>query len=202
MIGHPGSEIHYISTPAFSRRMLRVGDLYSATQKRIVTCPLCEKPMQQRTLRKHMISQHQSFERPPNVENLSWTQPRDLHHTQLHNLCPPKDYCQLPSSTMQWQSRDQGCYAFTLSSSGSSDNRARRTTPMMHQMWHVCTIISIHFSSCLNLMSEWYSGHCNVIFVPPYWTATGCWYQTFQYSSLVFWYSVMLPGTAQYCQYY
>jgi hypothetical protein len=31
----------------------------------------------------------------------------------------------------------------------------------------------------------WYNGHNTGIFVPPYWTAVGCWYQTLQYCSLV-----------------
>jgi exonuclease III len=64
MNSHPGSELHYISTPAFSRRMLGNGPTYSATQRRVTTCPVCESSMQQRNLRHHLISQHQIFERP------------------------------------------------------------------------------------------------------------------------------------------
>jgi Reverse transcriptase (RNA-dependent DNA polymerase) len=64
MNSHPGSELHYISTPAFSRRMLGNGSTYSATQRRLVSCPICETTLQQRNLRQHLISQHQVFERP------------------------------------------------------------------------------------------------------------------------------------------
>jgi hypothetical protein len=75
MNSHPGSEIHYISTPAFSRRMLGNGPTYSATQRRITTCPVCEKAMQQRNLRQHLINQHQIFERPKK-------RPKTSHHAQ------------------------------------------------------------------------------------------------------------------------
>jgi hypothetical protein len=61
---HPGSELHYISTPAFSRRMLGNGPTYSATQRRLVSCPICDTALQQRNLRQHLITQHQVFERP------------------------------------------------------------------------------------------------------------------------------------------
>jgi GAGA factor len=75
MNSHPGSELHYIATPAFSRRMLGTGPTYSATQSRATTCPICEKTLQQRNLRQHLISQHQTFERPPK-------RPKTSHSTQ------------------------------------------------------------------------------------------------------------------------
>jgi GAGA factor len=64
MNSHPGSEIHYISTPAFSRRMLGNGPTYSAYQRRLTICPICEASIQQRNLRQHLVTQHQTYERP------------------------------------------------------------------------------------------------------------------------------------------
>jgi hypothetical protein len=56
----------------------------------------------------------------------------------------------------------------------------------------LCTISYrpwLHFAiglwSVAQNKGEWCNEHSTGIFVPPYWTAMRCWYQTFQYSHLV-----------------
>jgi Reverse transcriptase (RNA-dependent DNA polymerase) len=89
MNSHPGLELHYISTPAFSRQMLGNGPTYSATQRRITTCPVCEREIQQRNLKQHLINQHQVFERP-----------KKRPKTSLHAQRTPTTYnVSMPSGT-------------------------------------------------------------------------------------------------------
>jgi hypothetical protein len=94
MNNHPGSEIHYISTPAFSRRMLGNGPTYSATQRRITTCPVCETSIQQRNLKQHLITQHQIFERPNKRPKTSL--PAQHAPTTYNVSMPPRTWVQCP----------------------------------------------------------------------------------------------------------
>jgi hypothetical protein len=86
MNSHPVSELHYISTPAFSRRMLGVGPTYSATQRRMTRCPVCDTSVQQQNLRQHLITQHQMFERPSKRPKSSLSA---QHTTVTYNISMP-----------------------------------------------------------------------------------------------------------------
>jgi Reverse transcriptase (RNA-dependent DNA polymerase) len=64
MTGHSGNAVHAISTPAFSRRHSGEGETYTARKRRMVACPKCDKPMQERNLAHHPMTQHNCYQRP------------------------------------------------------------------------------------------------------------------------------------------
>lgn len=64
MVGHPGSAVHTISTPAYKRRLTGDGDTYSARKRQVVECPECNKAMQGRSLPQHLLLKHNIFHRP------------------------------------------------------------------------------------------------------------------------------------------
>jgi hypothetical protein len=51
-----------ISTPAFVHHLTGLGDTWSTHKRRRVTCPRCDKPMQEKSFKCHLLSQHSNFE--------------------------------------------------------------------------------------------------------------------------------------------
>jgi exonuclease III len=106
MNSHPGSELHYIATPAFSRRMLGIGPSYSATQRRVISCPVCEASVQQRNLKTHLITQHQIFERP--TKRLKSSFPAQRNPASYNVSLPPGTWvaCPVPNCDGRASTRD------------------------------------------------------------------------------------------------
>lgn len=65
MHGHPGNEVHAIASPAFARRLTGIGETYLARKRRMVSCDECGKLVQERNLAKHLVTQHNIYQRPP-----------------------------------------------------------------------------------------------------------------------------------------
>jgi hypothetical protein len=74
--------------------MLGNGPTYSATQRCMTTCPVCETSVQQRNLRQHLISQHQIFERPSKRPKSSL--PSQRAPTTYNISMPPRTWVQCP----------------------------------------------------------------------------------------------------------
>ena len=64
LLSQPGELVHAISSPAFSRRLTGEGETCSARKRRLVTCQRCGKQMQEVSLQRHMLSQHNDYQRP------------------------------------------------------------------------------------------------------------------------------------------
>jgi hypothetical protein len=55
LLSQPGELAHAISSPAFVRRLAGLGDTWSDRKRRRVTCPRCDKPMQEKSLKRHLL---------------------------------------------------------------------------------------------------------------------------------------------------
>jgi Reverse transcriptase (RNA-dependent DNA polymerase) len=64
LVGRPRIVTHSISTPAFNRRQSGEGHTYASISRQLTTCTICGLQLQQRSLQRHMINQHQNYARP------------------------------------------------------------------------------------------------------------------------------------------
>jgi hypothetical protein len=55
---------HFISTPAYRRKMTGEGDTYLACNRQLTQCPHCQRMVQKRNLHNHMMSMHAKFVHP------------------------------------------------------------------------------------------------------------------------------------------
>ena len=70
MIGHPGVAVHVQSSPAYRRRLTGDGGTYLERIRQETECPECGKMLQQGTLARHMLSQHDVYQRPRKRQRL------------------------------------------------------------------------------------------------------------------------------------
>jgi Reverse transcriptase (RNA-dependent DNA polymerase) len=64
LVGRPKIITHAISTPAFNRRLSGEGRTYASNSRQTTACNICGLVLQRRSLNRHLITQHQTYERP------------------------------------------------------------------------------------------------------------------------------------------
>jgi len=107
MVGHNGALRLQLSTPAYKRRLSGEGLSYREAKRRKVTCPHCDKEMQESLLGRHVHSQHNDLNRPAKRRRLleESSRPPRTYYTYSPSYRHPLD-CPVPGCVGRAASRD------------------------------------------------------------------------------------------------
>jgi Reverse transcriptase (RNA-dependent DNA polymerase) len=102
LVGRPKIITHHISTAAFNR-----GHTYASNNRQLTTCNICGLEMQRKSIKRHLINQHQVYERPSTSYNITTainTGPR-TYTILLPNNNPVPTPCPVPNCIVSYSSR-------------------------------------------------------------------------------------------------
>jgi hypothetical protein len=105
MVGCPRISPHRISTPAFNRRLLGEGRTYSSNNRQLVPCDACGLELQQKSLKRHQIQQHQHYKRPNKHTQITqhFYNPTNHYTISMDNTTPTS--CPVPNCLGIYNSR-------------------------------------------------------------------------------------------------
>ena len=107
MIGHNGELRLQLSTPAYKRRLSGTGPTHRDLKRCKVTCPHCDKELQEASLGRHVYSQHNSLRRPAKRRRLlqESQRPPVRYHAYSPTYRTPLE-CPVPGCVGRAKSRD------------------------------------------------------------------------------------------------
>jgi hypothetical protein len=124
LVGCPTIKNHRISTTAFNRRQTEQGQTYSSTNREAVSCEICDIVIQRRSMKRHLLTQHETYERPTTHNRITETIniPPRTYNISMPNGTPTD--CPVPLCTGSYKTRDS------------------MRTHFQHRHWHDTIIIT------------------------------------------------------------
>jgi hypothetical protein len=104
-VGRPRITLNCLSTPALNCIHTGVGRTYSSNNRHFTACHLCGLELQRKSMNRHLINQHQSYEQPPQRNRIS-----HIFQTTTSSYTISMDnntytQCLVPSCTRRYKTR-------------------------------------------------------------------------------------------------